>query len=183
MILITNLVTDLPPGPNPPDIIYAVIEIPMRSRNKYQYDEQLGFFYLDRVLPSPFGYPLDYGFVPQTKSDDGDALDILVMLYESAFPGCVLKVRPIGVARMKDEKGMDDKIMAVAEADPRLNNLHELSDLGDFWYRGITHFFKEYKRLNMPEQWAEIVEWQGRKEAQQIIMESIERFKREHTKG
>jgi inorganic pyrophosphatase len=172
-----NLVKDLPPGPNPPDFIYAVIEIPMRSRNKYLYDEQLGFFYLDRVLPSPFGYPLDYGFIPQTRSDNGDALDVLVKLYESTFPGCVLTVRPIGVARMKDEKGVDDKIMAEAEADPRLNNIHELTDLGDFWCRGITHFFKEYKRLNMPEQRAEIIEWQGKKEAQQIIIKAIDRFK------
>jgi inorganic pyrophosphatase len=179
----TNLATDLPPGPNPPDLIYAVIEIPMRSRNKYQYDEQLGFFYLDRVLPSPFGYPLDYGFVPQTLSEDGDTLDILVMLYESTFPGCVLRVRPIGVARMKDEKGNDDKIMAVTDADPRLNNIHELADLGDFWYRGITHFFKEYKRLSMPEQWAEIMDWQGKAEAKKIIIQSIERFKQEHKKS
>ncbi len=106
-----NLFKDIPSGPQVPDILYAVIEIPMRSRNKVEYKEEEGYFFLDRVLPSPFGYPLDYGFIPQTKSEDGDALDVLVLLYETTFPGCVLEVRPIAVARMRDEAGIRHRLV------------------------------------------------------------------------
>jgi inorganic pyrophosphatase len=176
----TNLVKDIPPGPDPPNIMYAVIEIPMKSRNKYEYKEEEGYFFLDRVLPSPFGYPLDYGFFPQTISEDGDALDVLVFLYESTFPGCVLEVRPIALARMRDEKGIDDKVLAIALKEPRLENIHSLNDMGEFWHRGITHFFKEYKKLNAPERWAEVIDWEGKEKAEQIILESIDRYKQHH---
>ncbi|MHA1732051.1 MAG: inorganic diphosphatase [Promethearchaeota archaeon] len=173
----TNLFKDIPPGPDPPNLLYAVVEIPMRSRNKVEYKEEEGYFFLDRVLPSPFGYPLDYGFIPQTKSEDGDALDVLIFLHESTFPGCVLEVRPIGVARMRDENGIDDKIIAVAYREPRLENIEKLDDLSEYWYRGITHFFEEYKRLNAPEKWAEILEWADLESARKIIVESIERYR------
>jgi len=180
---VTNYVTDISTGANPPDILNAVIEIPMRSRNKYEYNEQENYFFLSRVLPSPFGYPLDYGFIPQTRSDDGDALDVLVMLYESTFPGCVMEVRPIGLARMLDEKGVDDKIIAVATADPRLNEINEMSDLGEFWQRGIDHFFREYKRLGSPLQWSEVVEWEDREAARKVVLSSMERYQVELNEG
>ncbi len=178
----TNLVKDIIPGRDPPNNMYAVIEIPMRSRNKYEYLEEEGYFFLDRVLPSPFGYPLDYGFFPQTKSEDGDALDVLVFLYESTFSGCVLEVRPIAVARMRDEKGIDDKVLAIALREPRLENIKSFQDLGEFWLRGITHFFEEYKKLNAPERWADIIKWEGKEKAEALILESIERYKQERGK-
>lgn len=148
----------------------------MRSRNKYEYLEEEGYFFLDRVLPSPFGYPLDYGFIPQTESLDGDALDVLVMVYEPTFPGCVLETIPIGVARMKDEHGVDDKILAVPLHEPRLDNIRELGDLSEYWHRGITHFFEEYKRLNS-DKWSEIIAWEDKQSAYRIILESIDRYR------
>ena len=110
--------TRLPIGPDAPQRVNAVIEIPKGSVNKYEYDKKLHVFRLDRTLFSPVHYPGDYGFIPGTLGDDGDPLDVLVLLESATFPGCLMEVRPIGVLRMLDQGRGDEKILAVAESDP-----------------------------------------------------------------
>src|SRR5581483_5248754 len=110
---ITNLWHDLKAGPELPDIVNVVIEIPKGSRNKYEFDKPTGAFRLDRVLYSSMEYPGDYGLIPQTYYDDGDPLDVLVMVEQPTFPGCIIQARPIGLFRMQDREAPDDKILAV----------------------------------------------------------------------
>ena len=117
---------DLPCGPNPPEVLHAVIEIPPGSANKYEYDKTLNVFRLDRTLFSPVHYPGAYGFVPRTLAEDGDPLDILVLLEGHCFTGALLEVRPLGVLEMKDDKGLDHKILAVPTNDPRKDEMHGL---------------------------------------------------------
>ena len=109
---------DVSPGPDAPEIINVVVEIPKGSRNKYELNKELGMIQLDRVLYSSLHYPGDYGLIPQTWYDDGDPLDILVMTNSPTFPGCVLQARPIGLFRMTDRDLPDDKVLAVLEKDP-----------------------------------------------------------------
>src|SRR5579884_1686120 len=127
--------------------IDALIEIPMGSRNKYEYDERTGRIHLDRVLFSSVHYPTDYGFIPETRAADGDHLDILVVTYEPTFPGCIVPVRPIGGLDMVDEKGHDFKILAVPTVDPRFDSTRDLADLEPHWLREIETFFATYKLL------------------------------------
>src|SRR3712207_6358008 len=109
---------DLPPGSHPPDMVTAIIEIPAKSRNKYELDKQTGALRLDRVLYSAVHYPGDYGFIPRTLHEDNDPLDILVRINEPTFPGCQIDVRPVGVLRMLDRGEPDDKILSVPCHDP-----------------------------------------------------------------
>jgi inorganic pyrophosphatase len=127
--------------------IEAMIEIPSGSRNKYEYDHERGIFRLDRVLYSSVHYPTDYGFIPDTLADDGDPLDILVVMEEPTFPGCYVRARPIGTLVMSDEKGLDEKILAVPMDDPRFDGIEELDQLHPHWLREIENFFATYKTL------------------------------------
>lgn len=122
----TNLWTDIKPGSNPPELVYGVIETPKGSKNKFEFDKSIMAIYLDRVLYSSVVFPISYGFIPQTLGKDKDPLDIMVMLTEPTFPGCIVEARPIGVLQMKDEKGFDDKIISVAHNDPRMNEAKTL---------------------------------------------------------
>ena len=133
-------------GPNPPEEVYAIIENPKNSKNKYELGKD-GIIYLDRVLHSSVHFPGDYGLIPQTYFEDGDALDILVLISEPTFKGCVAAARPIGVLRMKDEKGHDDKILAVASTDPFYHGVYELDDVYPHTLSEIAEFFKTYKGL------------------------------------
>ncbi|HBY94042.1 MAG: inorganic diphosphatase [Ardenticatenaceae bacterium] len=142
-----NLWHDLPSGPNPPDVIHVIVEIPKGQRNKYEFDHDGGFLRLDRVLYSPLHYPGDYGLIPRTLYDDGDPLDVLVMISEPTFPGCVLEARPIGLFRMVDQNKPDDKILAVAARDPLYADMHALSDVPAHYLREVEHFFSVYKDL------------------------------------
>ncbi len=135
----------------------AYIEIPRGSRNKYEYDEELGGLKLDRVLYSSVHYPTDYGFIPDTLAEDGDHLDILVLMQEPSFPGCYIEARPIGGLDMSDEKGPDFKVLAVPVGDPRYQHVTDLSHLGDHWLREIETFFDTYKLLE-PKQ-TEVLGW------------------------
>jgi len=139
--------SDIPLGEKSPQIINVVIEIPKGTRNKYEYDEVLDEIRLDRVLHSPVYYPTDYGFVPHTLSEDGDHLDILVIISEPTFPGCIVSVRPIGVLDMEDEAGRDYKIIAVAEKDPRSATINALDDTNEHFRKEVSHFFETYKHL------------------------------------
>ena len=161
-------------GAQAPQIINAVVEIPRGSHNKYEYDEELDVIRLDRVLHSPLYYPADYGFVPETRSEDGDHLDVLVIMTGSVFPGCMLSARPIGVLDMEDEEGRDWKIVAVAEKDPRQTKIQSIDDLDEQFKNEIKHFFEQYKMLE--NKWVKVNGWMGKEDAFRIIKESQNRF-------
>lgn len=147
--------------------VWAFIEIPQGSRNKYEYDEKLGSFKLDRVLFSSVHYPTDYGFIPDTLAEDGDHLDILVVVHEPTFPGCMISARVLGGLDMADEKGPDFKVLAVPVGDPRFSHVRTLSELGDHWMREIETFFATYKLLE-PKQ-TEVLGWHDAAEAHEVI--------------
>ena len=125
----------------------VLIEIPRGSRNKYEVDHESGLIRLDRTLFTATQYPADYGFIPDTLGEDGDPLDALVLVLEPTFPGCLIRSRPIGMFRMHDEKGPDDKVLCVAAGDPRQDHLRDLHDLPHFDRLEIEHFFLIYKQL------------------------------------
>lgn len=142
---------DVPIGPEAPNVVNTVIEIPRGSTNKYEVDPETGLIRLDRVLYSPLFYPFDYGFVPQTKYLDGDPIDTLVLLLHPTFPGCIVEAKPIGVLHMRDEKGPDEKLICVATKDPRFNPRRSLADLNPHSKKEIIHFFEVYKSLEEKE--------------------------------
>lgn len=142
-----NLWRDLRTGPDAPETVYAIIEIPKGSRNKYEYNKEHGVIKLDRVLYSSVSYPGDYGLMPQTFWEDGDPFDILVMVNQPTFPGCIIEARPIGVFRMEDKGKSDDKILAVPARDPSFGDYKDLGDLPSHFLREVAHFFSVYKDL------------------------------------
>jgi inorganic pyrophosphatase len=127
--------------------VEVFVEIPQGSRNKYEYDKVRRVFVLDRVLYSSVHYPTDYGFIPDTLADDGDPLDALVIVQEPTFPGCLIPARPIGMLDMYDDKGEDEKVLAVPVGDPRFEGVHSLQDISPHWLREIENFFQTYKTL------------------------------------
>ena len=160
-----------------PMIFDVVIEIPAGSRNKYEIDHESGKIRLDRMLFTSTRYPYDYGFVENTLSLDGDPLDALVMLDEPTFPGCVVSCRVIGMLRMTDEKGGDDKLLCVAAGDVRKDYLTDISDLPTFELEEIKHFFEVYKSLE-PNKSVHGGDWVGHADAEAEINNSIARFKK-----
>src|SRR6202012_4770774 len=138
---------ELPIGDRSPEVFRAVIEIPKDNTNKFEYDKQLHVFKLDRNLCSPVHYPGDYGFIPSTLSDDGDPLDVLVLVDAPSFPGCVMEVRPIGVLDMLDQGIHDEKLLAVGKSNPRYKDVWNYSEIYPHVLREITHFFSIYKDL------------------------------------
>ena len=159
--------TKLPAGPQPPQVVYAVVEIPRGGRNKYEYDPELELFRLDRVLHSAVHYPAAYGFIPSTMAADGDPVDILVMTSEPTFTGCLIDVRPIGLFHMKDEAGEDEKILAVPTIDPHYHEVQELTHAAPHFLREVEHFFRIYKELEGKP--VETLGWEGRIAAEQAI--------------
>lgn len=142
-----NLWRELRSGPSSPDIVYTLVEIPKGSRNKFEYNKEFGVLKLDRVLYSSLYYPGDYGLIPQTFYDDGDPLDILVMINEPTFPGCIIEARPIGIFRMLDRDVADDKILAVPARDPIFADYHDITDIPKHYLVEVAHFFEVYKDL------------------------------------
>jgi inorganic pyrophosphatase len=142
----------------------VIIEIPKGQRNKYEMDHETGRIRLDRMLFTSTRYPADYGFIEGTLALDGDPLDALVMLDEPTFPGCLISCRAIGMFRMRDEKGPDDKVLCVAATDPRMAHLTDISDVSEFELLEIRHFFAVYKALE-PGKEVEPASWVGREEA------------------
>ncbi|MBE0466040.1 MAG: inorganic diphosphatase [Candidatus Desulforudis sp.] len=132
-------------------VVEAVIEIPRGSSNKYEYDRRRGVVRLDRVLYSPVHYPTDYGFIPRTLAEDGDELDIMVMISTATFPGCLVEARVLGALEMIDEKGRDIKILSAAVKDPRMDRFHGLRDVDAHRLREIEYFFTVYKDLEEKE--------------------------------
>ena len=170
----TNLET-LPIGEDAPRLVNAVIEVPVSSRNKYEYEPDLGVIMRDRVLPGAVRYPTDYGFVPSTLTDRGDALDIVVAAYDPAFPGCVIRARPIGALHITDSKGEEYNVLAVPDDDPRFADIGALEDLPDENLREIEQFFDVYKRLEGDEE-ARIRGWIGFEDTQELIRECMQAF-------
>jgi inorganic pyrophosphatase len=167
----------LPIGSKAPQLVNAVIETPKGTRNKFEYREDYDLIALDRVLHSPVIYPADYGFLPQTRSEDGDHLDILVFTCEPVFPGCVVEARPLAAIDMEDEKGKDWKIVAVSAGDPNNKNITDIEQIGEQVKKEIQHFFEIYKHLEEKE--VMFRGWLSQQEAYQIIESAVERFKRE----
>lgn len=165
-------------GDKSPKIVNAIIEIPKQTSNKYEYDEEMDIIKLDRVLHSPMFYPVDYGFIPDTRSKDGDHLDVMVITQSPVFTGCLLEVRPIGVLIMTDEAGDDEKILAVPLKNPNYNEYQKLSDVPEHFLKELVHFFTEYKHLEDGKD-ATVKGWLGRKEAYDIIRESAKIYQEE----
>ena len=155
--------------------IDVVVEIPKGSRNKYEYDYEKKMIRYDRMIFSSMHYPSDYGFVPETLAEDGDALDALVLVSEPTFPGCLIEVRPIGLFRMRDEKGPDAKLLCVPTSDPIWNSLRDLEEVNEHLKNEIEHFFQVYKDLEKKK--VGIEGWDSKEQALLIIRESQERYR------
>ena len=142
-----NLYKEVPCGT--PEAFNVVVEVVRGTSNKIEYDEEGGYFKLDRVLHQSTFYPFDYGFVPQTHSGDGDALDVCLLLTHNTFPGCVVKARAIGLLRTTDQDGSDDKIIAVpvSKVDPRFEEIQTIEDLPAHVREEFLIYFKEYKKM------------------------------------
>jgi len=154
----------------------VTIEIPKGQRNKYQIDHESGRIYLDRYLYTSMTYPTDYGFIDDTLGDDGDPLDALVLLPEPVFPGVLVKSRPVGMFRMTDEAGGDDKVLCVPAGDIRWDSIKDIGDVPSFELDAIKHFFSQYKALE-PGKFVKAADWVGRAEAEAEVLRSVERFK------
>ena len=156
----------------------VLVEIPKGSRQKYELDKTSGRIRLDRVLFSSVHYPADYGFVMDTLGGDGDPLDALVVVEEPTFPGCILPARAIGTLLMRDEKGQDEKIVAVPSGDPRFDEVRDLGDLPKHWLREIENFFATYKELENKKP-PKISGWRGSAEAWRVITKARARARPE----
>ena len=149
------------------DPVRCLVEIPKGSRNKYEWNEELQAITLDRFLFSSVVYPTDYGFIPDTLAEDGDPLDAMVCVSEATFPGCVIEVKVIALFRMRDEKGVDDKVLCVPLSDPNWNTMEVLEDLPQPLRDEISHFFSIYKELEGKQ--VEVEGWRSREEALEVI--------------
>jgi inorganic pyrophosphatase len=159
-----------------PDAAFdCIVEIPKGSRNKYEYDHEKDVIKLDRFLFSSVVYPTDYGFVPDTLSLDGDPLDVMVCVSEPTFPGCLIVVKPIGLLRMEDDAGVDDKVLAVPLTDPGWNRLSSLEEVPTQLQQEIQHFFLVYKQLENKK--VEVEGWFSREDAIKEIEASRARFR------
>ena len=155
--------------------LHVIIDTPKNSRNKYKFDEKLGLFKLGGVLPVGAFFPFDFGYIPQTLGGDGDPLDALVLLEEPTFPGCLISCRAIGMFRMTDEAGPDEKLLCVVAGDPRQAHIKDIGDISDFDRLEIQHFFEVYKDLE-PGKSVEGAEWVGREEAEAEVIASRKRL-------
>jgi inorganic pyrophosphatase len=171
---VVNLYTDLPPRYR--GALNVVVEIPSGSVNKIEYHND-GFFRLDRALYSAVYYPFEYGFLPQTMAGDGDALDIVLLVTHPTFTGCVVQARPIGILRMEDDKGVDDKIIAVPmnSVDPRFKKIKSISDIEPHVRKEIQEFLLAYKKLEKLK-FTKFVKWEGIKKAETAIKKSIKKY-------
>lgn len=156
------------------NIVHALIEIPLGSKNKYELDEKTGRIMLDRVLYAAMIYPAEYGIIENTLAPDGDPLDILVICSEPTFPGCTVPARVLGYLSMIDNGKLDYKLISVVDCDPRYNDIHELNDLPSFILKEISNFFQNYKVLQGVV--VEVGEYHGKEDAARIIQECREAY-------
>ena len=165
----------LPIGDRCPELVNAVVEVPLGGVNKYEYDKQLHVFRLDRTLYSPVHYPGDYGFIPGTTAGDGDPLDVLVLVDQPSFSGCVIEVRPVGLLEMTDQGARDEKVLAVASGNPRYVEVNDYRDVYDHVVREIEHFFSIYKQLEGKR--TNPIAWHDAAAARRLIVESRDRYR------
>ena len=165
---------DIDPGPDCPELVRMIVEIPKNSTNKYEYDGKLGVFRLDRRLYSPMHYPGDYGFIPGTLAEDNDPLDVLVLVQEPSFTGCLIEVRPVGILNMVDSEEGDQKVLAVPTRNPRYDQIHTMDQIFTHVRREIEHFFTIYKELEG--RLTRMEGWGGPREARKAIIDSRERY-------
>jgi inorganic pyrophosphatase len=166
-------------GTNPPEDVNVIIEVQIGGEPiKYEMDKEAGTLFVDRFLHTAMRYPGNYGFVPHTLSDDGDPIDVLVANTRPIVPGAVINVRPIGVLKMVDDGGGDEKIIAVPsqKLTKRYNNVLNYTDMPDITIEQIQHFFEHYKDLE-PGKWVKVAGWGDAAEAKQLIVEAIARQK------
>ncbi|MDQ6776076.1 MAG: inorganic diphosphatase [Actinomycetota bacterium] len=162
-------------GPAEQERLICRVEIPKGSRNKYEWDQDLGEIFLSRFLSASVVYPTDYGFFPETLAEDGDPLDALVCVSEPTFPGCLIEVKPIAVLGMSDEEGGDDKILSVPCTDPNWMDLEQLEDIPAQLRIEIEHFFSIYKQ---PEgKPVEVTGWRSREDALAVLEQSRSRYR------
>lgn len=164
-------------GKNAPEIVNVIIEVPQNSDPvKYEIDKDSGALFVDRFIATPMYYPCNYGFVPNTLSDDGDPVDVLVVSELPLMPMSVIKAKPIGVLIMEDEKGMDEKIIAVpaVKTNSEYENIEDYTELNKSLLDKISHFFERYKDLEK-NKWVKVKSFEGKQKAQDLIQEAIVR--------
>ncbi|WP_181704551.1 inorganic diphosphatase [Chthonobacter rhizosphaerae] len=173
----------VPIGKNPPYDINVIIEVPLGGEPiKYEMDKEAGALWVDRFLYTSMRYPGNYGFVPHTLSDDGDPIDVIVCNTRAIIPGAIMNCRPIGVLKMQDESGGDEKIIAVpaSKLTKRYEKVESHTDLPDITLKQIEHFFEHYKDLE-PGKWVKVIGWGDAEEARSLILEAIENAKKAKT--
>ena len=163
----------LPIGEDTPQIVNVVVEVPVGSRNKYEYEPEMGMFMRDRVLPGNVRYPADYGFVPSTVSTDGEPLDIVVAAYDPVFPGCLIRARVMGALRIAKNGETEPNIFAVPVDDARFDDIESLEDIPEQNLREIEQFFETYMQLEGNDD-AQVQDWAGLEETYEIIRDSIQ---------
>jgi len=174
-----NLFKDIPSGKKIPDEINVVIEVPKGSSQKIEYEEDLGIFTLDRILFSPMFYPLNYGFMPQSASQDGDSLDIMLLSSQALPTGTVVRCRPLGALLMKDEAGIDNKILAVPlkKVDAQMAHITKLNQVSQQLRNEIELFFKDYKKLEGDKyKYVSVKGWENLTQAKKIIKQAVDKY-------
>jgi inorganic pyrophosphatase len=162
-------------GKNVPDDVNVIIEIPANSDPvKYEVDKETGALFVDRLMKTAMFYPANYGYVPNTLSDDGDAVDVLVMTPYPLLAGCVVQCRPVGMLKMTDESGIDAKILAVPH-DPIYEGINDIGDVPEYQLAQISHFFEHYKDLDK-NKWVKLDGWVGVAEAKAEILAGVEMY-------
>jgi inorganic pyrophosphatase len=173
-------VSKIPPGRNPPEEVNALIEIPQGGVPvKYELDKDSGALFVNRFLHTAMYYPANYGFIPNTLSEDGDACDVLALSQVAVAPGAVIRCRPVGALLMEDENGIDEKILAVPvdELNPYFDGIVNYTDLPKIMLDQIDHFFRHYKELEQGK-WVKVGGWVDREAAHKLIVEAIERVRK-----
>ncbi|MCE9533920.1 MAG: inorganic diphosphatase [Planctomycetes bacterium] len=165
----------IPPGTNIPSVVNMIVEIPKGSRNKFELDKETGLIRIDRYLYSSYVYPGDYGFIPQTLAEDSDPLDILVMVNEPTFSGCLIETRVVGLFKMIDKGVNDYKVLGVPNNDPLFAHLKKLEDVPPHFLREVEHFFGTYKQLEGIT--TSSLGWIGAEEATSEVRISVDRFR------
>ncbi|BEP17085.1 inorganic diphosphatase [Pyrofollis japonicus] len=167
------------PGEKAPDLVNVLIEIPMGSNIKYEFDEEKEIIIVDRFLYTAMVYPFNYGFIPGTLEEDGDPVDVLVISSMPVLPGTIIEAKPIGILEMEDEEGPDSKIIAVPKekVDPIYGRINDVDELPEIIKSKIKHFFEHYKELE-PGKWTRVTGFKGAENAKEKIRQAIERFKK-----
>lgn len=170
-------IKDMTIGEHAPETVNVIVEIPRGSHSKYEYDEKLDVIRLDRILHTSVIYPADYGFIPETRSEDGDHLDMLVLLSDPVFPGCHVVVKPIGALYMEDDNSIDTKIIGVAVKDIHQSHIKNIEDVDENYKKEIHHFFEIYKQLD--NKIVKVHHWHDRETAIKAIKSAQERYNKE----